>query len=113
MAPAGDSFQKSVDVLDVSKPSNLTKITSIDLTPYGIEPKSVAVPPRGGKYFAVSGTNALNSSDVGKVLFFTTTNYSFLGSETLGAVPHMLTFTEDALTLVIANLGELEDSDNP
>jgi 2',3'-cyclic-nucleotide 2'-phosphodiesterase / 3'-nucleotidase / 5'-nucleotidase len=109
---ATNSFQKRVDVLNMSNVAvSLPIITSIDVQSYGIDPNSVAYAPNS-TYIAVCGSNIVNSSSPGKVLFFSSVTYSFLGEVIVGAVPDMVTFTKDGKTLLVANEGELANTNN-
>jgi 2',3'-cyclic-nucleotide 2'-phosphodiesterase / 3'-nucleotidase / 5'-nucleotidase len=107
-----NSFQKRVDIMDLSASGTLQYTTSVDLTLYGIDPNSVAINSRGG-YFVVAGTNITNATSTGAVVFFKTSDNSFLGSVTVGAIPDMVTFALKGTRLLVANEGEVQGASNP
>ena len=94
----------TVDVLDLSDPSNPTFIKALDITPYGDTPNSVAVKD-GIVAVAIAAETA---QDPGKVAFFEANN-GFISQVTVGALPDMLTFTPDGTKVLVANEGEPSD----
>lgn len=107
-----NSDAKRVDVLDMSNGGMLQFITSVSLLPYGIDPNSVAVNHHLG-YFAVSGTNITNGTMPGSVVFFNTSDYTYLGLVVVGAVPDMVKFANGGRTLLVANEGESAGASDP
>lgn len=91
-----------LDVYDLSDPSSPVLAESVDLTPYGGGPNSVAVTNKGIVAVAVEATTI---TDPGTVEFFTTSG-DHLCSITVGALPDMVTFTDDGRRLLVANEGE-------
>lgn len=94
----------TIDILDISDPTNPTKLDDIDLSPYGGGVNSVAV--RDG--VVAAAVEASPKQNPGKVVFFDTEG-GFLSSVTVGALPDMLTFTPDGTKILVANEGEPSD----
>jgi hypothetical protein len=92
---------QSVDVLDIHDPTTPKLLFSIDVTPYGHHPDSVAV--RDG-VIAVS-VEAFVKTDPGKVVLFDADGTP-LSTVTVGPLPDMITFTPDGTKLLVANEGE-------
>jgi len=95
---------KKLDIINFSNPTNLSVISSIDMTPYG-GITSVAV--KNG-IVAVASPNA-NELLNGSVVFFDT-NGTFLKQVTVGALPDMITFTPDGNKVLTANEGQPNDA---
>ncbi len=91
----------TVDVLDLSNPSNPTKSFTIDVTPYGAVANSVAV---HNKTVAVA-VEADPKTDPGHVVFFTSSG-AFLSTVEVGALPDMVTFSPNGRWVLVANEGE-------
>ncbi len=96
-----DAGNARVDILDLTDPASPDPVGSIDTTPYGAGPTSVAV--RDG-IIAVA-VPADPATEPGKVVFFTPEG-SFLGEVTAGSLPDMVTFTPDGRYVLAANEGE-------
>ncbi|MEC4816146.1 MAG: choice-of-anchor I family protein [Scytonema sp. PMC 1069.18] len=94
----------TVDVLDLSHPTNPTKLFTIGAEAFGGSANSVAV-KNGIVAIAVESEN---TQEPGKVVF-TDTHGNFLNSVTVGALPDMLTFTPDGKRVLVANEGEPND----
>ncbi|OAB62341.1 hypothetical protein AY599_14510 [Leptolyngbya valderiana BDU 20041] len=94
----------SVDVLDISTPSNPTKLFDIDATALGAGANSVAV---ANGIVAVAIENA-DTQAPGLVAFYDV-NGNLLNSVTVGALPDMVTFTPDGTRVLVANEGEPND----
>ncbi|MGD1807080.1 choice-of-anchor I family protein [Dapis sp. BLCC M126] len=95
----------TIDVLDISDPSNPTLINQIDISPFGAGANSVAVNENGVVAVAVE---ANVTQDPGSVVFFNADGEE-LGQVTVGALPDMLTFTSDGTKVLVANEGEPND----
>jgi DNA-binding beta-propeller fold protein YncE len=93
----------AVDVLDLSDPTQPRALPSIDVTPFGHHPNSVAV--RGG-LLAVAVENDPKSAP-GAVVFFDA-NGQLRGGVPVDSQPDMLTFSPNGRWLVVANEGEPE-----
>ncbi len=93
----------TVDVLDISDPSSPAKIMTIDISPYGDSPNSVAV---HNGVVAVAVANP--SPEEGAVAFFDADG-NFISSVAVGAGPDMLTFTPNGQRVLVANEGEPAD----
>ncbi|MBD2107154.1 choice-of-anchor I family protein [Nodosilinea sp. FACHB-13] len=91
----------SVEVLDISDPSNPTKLFDIDPSAYGAGANSVAI---SNGIVAVAIESA-EKTDPGSVVFFDIDG-NFLNAVTVGALPDMLTFTPDGTRVLVANEGE-------
>ncbi|MBD2230376.1 choice-of-anchor I family protein [Phormidium tenue] len=91
----------AVEVLDISDPSNPTKLFDIDPSAYGAGANSVAI-SNGIVAVAIESTE---KTDPGSVVFFDIDG-NFLNAVTVGALPDMLTFTPDGTKVLVANEGE-------
>jgi len=99
-----NAADNGLDVYDFSDPSAPgAAIDSIDLTPFGGGPNSVAVHD-GLVAVAVEGATP---QAIGTVQFFDADG-ARLGAVRAGALPDMLTFTRDGSYLLVANEGEPE-----
>ena len=99
-----NALANSVDILDVSDPTNPVLFSSINLAPYGGGVNSVTV-LNGGIAVAVE---AMVKQDPGSIVFFDLAG-TFLSQVTVGALPDMVTATPDKLTVLVANEGEPSD----
>ncbi|MBF2097627.1 MAG: choice-of-anchor I family protein [Gloeomargaritaceae cyanobacterium C42_A2020_066] len=99
---------ETVDVLDAADPTSIQKLFSIDITPYGASPNSVAV-KNGIVAVAIEAEDAQKQ---GRVAFFDV-NGKFLKSVKVGALPDMLTFTPDGTKVLVANEGEPSSYNQP
>lgn len=95
----------TLDVLDISDPNNPSLSFTIDLSPYGAAPNSVAVKKPGIVAVAVENED---TQAPGSVVFFDNEG-SFLNELTVGALPDMLTFSPNGNWLLVANEGEPND----
>jgi len=98
----------ALTIIDISDPTAPVEVNSIDLSPFGGGPNSVAV-SRGRVAVAVE---ADVKTDPGAVLFFDTDG-NFKGQVQVGALPDMLTFTPDGNFLLVANEGEPNSYNQP
>ena len=95
-----------IDVIDISNPALISVIHSISMLPYGGYVNSVAV--SNGKLAA-----AIESTDkqaAGKIVVFNTSTYAEIKSINVGALPDMVTFTNDGNYIISANEGEPSDN---
>lgn len=97
----------TIDVLDVSDPTNPTFLFANFIGEFGDSINSIAI-ENGVVAAAIEGDSA---QDSGKVVFFDTDG-NVLNQVTVGALPDMLTFTPDGTKVLVANEGE-PDEDNP
>ncbi len=95
----------SIDVLDISDPTAPSFIQTIELSDYGSAANSVDV---FGDTLAVA-VESDPAQDPGSVVFFNTSDYSFVNQLQASALPDMLTFTPDGKYLLVANEGEPDD----
>ncbi|OZH54455.1 calcium-binding protein [Hydrocoleum sp. CS-953] len=95
----------TIDVLDISDPTNPTRINQINISPFGAGANSVAVNDNGLVAVAVE---AEVKQDPGSVVFFNADG-TVLNQVTVGALPDMLTFTSDGTKVLVANEGEPND----
>ena len=100
-----NSSARTVDVLDIADPDNVTRIGQIDAIVEGASANSVAV---SGTTVAVA-IQADNKTAPGKVVFYNASDFSKLGEATVGALPDMVTFTPDGRHVLVANEGEPSD----
>jgi len=95
----------TVDVLDISNPSNPVLVHTIDATALGASANSVAV----NKGVVAVAIEAVNKQDPGVVAFYNASTLSLIKSVPVGALPDMLTFTPNGRTVLVANEGEPND----
>jgi len=95
----------TVDVLDINDPANPSKMKQIDVSDYGKVANSVAV----YKNLVAVAVEANDKQAPGKVVFFDTTNLSYINDVTVGALPDMVTFTPNGRYVLAANEGEPND----
>ena len=100
-----NGFEGTVDVLDLSDPTNPTFVDSLDITPYGANPNSVAVIDE----LVAVAVEAEVAQDPGKVVFFSAEDLGYINDLTVGALPDMVTFTPDGQKVVLACEGEPDD----
>lgn len=95
---------QSIDILDISTPSSITKVTSIDLSPYGKAANSVSY---YGGYVVAAVEDTVKQAN-GKAVFFDAQG-TYVAHVTVGALPDMVTFSHDGNTVLVANEGEPND----
>lgn len=95
----------TIEILDISDPTNITKISSINLSTWGDHANSVAF--QNGVLAAAVEAN--NWNDSGKVVFFDA-NGNHISDVTVGVLPDMITFTPDGNKVLTANEGEPDDN---
>ncbi|MFO0820130.1 MAG: choice-of-anchor I family protein [Pirellulales bacterium] len=91
----------ALGIVDFSNPATPTHLATIDLSPWGGGPNSVAV--KNG--LVAVAVEAFAKTDPGAVHFFTTGG-DWLGQVPVGALPDMLVFNPDGSKLLVANEGE-------
>ena len=99
---ATNAGENRLDIYNFSNPAAPTLIEEVELAPYGGGPNSVDVTRNGLVAVAVQ---ADDHTDPGSVEFFTVDGDHICGVP-VGALPDMLTFTEDEKRLLVANEGE-------
>lgn len=95
-----------IDVIDFSNPAAMTVIKSISMAPYGGAVNSVAV--FDGKIAAA--IESVDKQANGKVAVFKTDDYSEVKVITVGALPDMVTYSNDGKFIITANEGEPNDT---
>lgn len=95
-----------IDVIDFSDPTAMKVIKSISMTPYGGAVNSLAV--FDGKLAAA--IESVDKQANGKVAVFKTDDYSEIKVITVGALPDMITFSNDGKYILTANEGEPNDT---
>jgi len=95
----------SIDVLDITDPSQPSLIDTIDATEEGADANSVAV-YEGTVAVAIQ---AEDTQAPGKVVFYDALSLEKLAEAEVGALPDMVTFTRDGQKLLVANEGEPSD----
>ena len=95
----------SIEIIDLSDPNNPSTVNAIDVTPFGDGAQSVAIK---NNILAIAVANDVNT-DNGFVLLYDPINPVNPVSLTVGALPDMLTFTNDGNTILVANEGEPND----
>jgi len=91
----------SIDVINISDPTQPSLFKTIDIASYGGGVNSIAF-KNGLLAAAVQG---FVTQEPGKAMFFNA-NGDLLNSVTVGALPDMLTFTPDGTRVLVANEGE-------
>lgn len=97
--------QASVDVLDLSNPASPKLVASVPASRFGSNLggiNSVAV----HKGIVALAVEAKNKTQPGLVAWLRASDLAPLGTDTVGALPDMLTFTPDGRHLLVANEGE-------
>ena len=97
-----NSATNKIDVIDIKNPATPTLVFSISLTPYAGGVNSLDV--SNGRLAAA--IEALNKQDNGKVVVFKTDDYSEVKVITVGALPDMITYSDDGNYILTANEGE-------
>ncbi len=95
-----------IDVIDISNPALISVIHSISMLPYGGYVNSVAV--SNGKLAAAVESTEKQAG--GKIIVFNTSTYAEIKSINVGALPDMVTFTNDGNYIISANEGEPSDN---
>ena len=97
----------TIDILDISDPTDPTFTSAIDIADFGGGITSIAIKD-GVIAAAIEGESV---TDPGTVVFFDTEG-NVLNQVTVGSLPDMVTFTPDGTKVLVANEGE-PDEDNP
>ncbi len=98
----------TVDVLDISDPTNPTRINTINAAALGAGANSVAV---GNEFVAVAIENESATAPGLVALYDTDSN--LITEVEVGILPDMVTFTPDGTKLLVANEGEPDGEDDP
>ncbi len=96
-----NSFDRSIDVIDISECALPVKAFSIDIKPYGNKANSISI-KNGILAAAVEDTFPQRN---GRVVLFDLDG-KFISYFTVGSMPDMLTFTPDGNKIITANEGE-------
>ena len=96
----------TIDILDVSDPTNPTFTNAIDIEDLGGGINSIAIED-GTIAAAIEGESA---QDEGSIVFFDIEG-NVLNQVTVGALPDMVTFTPDGTKVLVANEGEPDEDD--
>ncbi len=99
-----NSEENRLEIIDYSDPSALTRLDSIDLSPYGGGVNSVAV----NSGIVAVAVEAEATDGNGSVVFFDTDG-TFMNSVEVGVLPDMLLFSPDGSKVLTANEGEPSD----
>ena len=92
---------KTIDILDLSDPTDPTFIDSIEIEEFGDGINSIAI--QDGVVAAAIEPEV--AQDPGTIVFFDTDG-NVLNQVTVGALPDMVTFTPDGTKVLVANEGE-------
>ncbi|RCK52476.1 alkaline phosphatase [Thalassospira profundimaris] len=96
---------KGIDILDISDPMNVSKVSTIALSKWGKAANSVAV-HNGLVAAAVENTD---KQAPGQAVFFDIDG-NFKAAVKVGALPDMIKFTHDGKHVLVANEGEPNDA---
>ena len=97
----------TIDVLDLSDPTNPTFDFAIDIKEIGGGINSIAI--KNG--VVAAAIEAESGQDPGTIVFFNTEG-NVLNQVTVGALPDMVTFTPDGTKVLVANEGEPDEEDS-
>ena len=103
-----NAFDNSFEIVDLSDPNDPVRITTVDLSPFGDGVNSIAT--KNG--FIAVAVEADPVTDPGSVVFFDLDG-NFIASVLVGALPDMITFTQDGTRVLVANEGEPDDGVDP
>ena len=103
-----DAIANALHIVDLADPAAPQKVATIDLSPYGAGPNSVAVSPINGGLVAVA-VEAAPKTAPGAVVLFDHDGKLRAKPIATGALPDMVTFTPNGRTLLVANEGEPND----
>jgi hypothetical protein len=98
-----NSSANKIDVIDLTDPTKPVLISSIDMAIYNGAANSLTT--YNGK-LAVALESKTNKQDPGKVVVFETVNYALVKEITVGALPDMITYSQDGKFILTANEGE-------
>ena len=96
----------TIDILDLSDPTNPTFVSAINISELGDGINSIAIKD-GIVAAAIEGEAA---DDLGTIVFFDIEG-NILNQVTVGALPDMVTFTPDGSKVLVANEGEADEDD--
>lgn len=102
-----NAHARTVDVLNLSDPSQPTLLFSIDLIPYGKNANSIAL---YNGVLAVAVENNDTQAPGRLLLFRTSGTCKLLQNLAVGAPPDMVTFTPNGWYILVANEGEPNDA---
>lgn len=97
-----NAVKSAIDVIDMSDPSNLIYESEISITAYGAGVNSVSV--KHGLLAAAIESDP--RTDPGKVVVWNTPDLTVKAVVNVGALPDMVTFSNDGQYIVTANEGE-------
>jgi hypothetical protein len=103
-----NSGEGTVDLLDLSDPTNPVKVSSLDVTENWAnagDANSIAV---SGNTLAVAVEND-DKQAPGRILFYDASSLAYLDYAEAGALPDMVTFSPDGNKVIAANEGEPSD----
>ncbi len=101
-----NAVNNAVTVLDATNPSSPDSIASISMASYGAGINSVSY---SNGMIAVAVEAAIKQ-DAGQVVLLSSSDYSVLGTFPSGALPDMVTFSNDGKYVLVANEGEPNDA---
>jgi hypothetical protein len=94
-----------IDRIDLSNPNQPELASSIDISAYGGGVNSVVMVPGG---YLAAAIEADVKQENGKIVFFNSSG-NYVTQITVGALPDMVTVTEDGKKILVANEGEPND----
>jgi hypothetical protein len=97
--------QGTVDVLDLHDPSAPVKVATLDISAFGPSANSVAT----GRGLVAVAIQANDKTAPGTVAFYRAETLELVSTATVGALPDMVTFTNDGKKVLVANEGEPND----
>ena len=98
--------EKTIDVLDVSDPTNPNFTKAIAIEEFGDGINSIAIKDS----IVAAAIEGESAQDLGNIVFFDTDG-NVLNQVTVGALPDMVTFTPNGSKVLVANEGEPDEDD--
>lgn len=100
-----NAANNTLDILDAQDPANLVLLLSVDMNPYGTGGINSVAAANG----LIAAAVAAEAVDAPGQVVFLNADGEVLVSVEAGALPDMLTFTPDGLTVLVANEGQPSD----
>ena len=100
-----NAANNTLDILDAQDPANLVLLLSVDMNPYGAGGINSVAAANG----LIAAAVAAEAVDAPGQVVFLNADGDVLATVEAGALPDMLTFTPDGMTVLVANEGQPSD----
>ena len=100
-----NAANNTLDILDAQDPANLALLLSVDMNPYGAGGINSVAAANG----LIAAAVAAEAVDAPGQVVFLNADGDVLADIEAGALPDMLTFTPDGITVLVANEGQPSD----